>query len=301
MPGVRKQPQLGCEQIRQRSPPPLTACDRCTVFDDTKFRRVNDTIERGQTFTPDLLDIIRGDPEPALCYAALTGNDDIAWLILANVMGDNAKNNPAVLKAAELAMAATKTQGHGGHTLLGVYLRSVYSGDIHQSIPLNGVQFVPSWWHSTLKIQEPEDWIKQFVDTNDHHALTAYLKARTAEKLSDPNLHQALTAYLMEAQPHETLTHALAAYVKTLTGQQSDPKLHNALGYASERGDDIAIQILVQNGAEVQNDHVNAAKQQNDTAGVGGHTLAAAYLEGLQNGTIDPYTSLSNLKCIKKG
>ena len=73
-------------------------------------------------------------------------------------------------------------------------------------------------------------------------------------------------------------------------------QLDGALQYAAALGDDVDIQVLVQEGAKVTTDIVNlAAKKQEDLPGVGGHAFAAMYLEALKDGLVSPFTPLTKL------
>ena len=202
----------------------------------------------------------------AFRYASMLGDDD-GMQAIAEKMTDQGWTVPE--DAFAYARDNTAHAGLGGHTLAAVYARAVFrQRALARRAP------------SEVRIREEDnsDWKKCPAEGQE---LCGYIVNNDTQGLR---------------QHIRYLRHQRVSSSSSGGGPPVQAVLNAALFYAAALGDDVGIQILAQEGAEITEDVVGVAANKDSTLpGVGGHTFAAKYLQALKDRQVSTYMPLTKL------
>lgn len=195
-------------------------------------------------------------------YAALLGDDE-GMRVIADKMAEVNAAVPA--SAFDYARDVTPYAGLGGHTLAAVFARTLYD-------------------EQQKKIQQRDaKWDRLTEDPNSDWSLCG-------------TEGRPLCGYIVNNDAQGLRSH-LRWLKKNKGADEQRAAMRAALMYAAYLGDDVGIQVLVQEGAEVDDDIIQAAEHRHDTLpGVGGHTFAAMYLRAIKEGELSSYAPLLKLR-----
>lgn len=249
-----------CEQI-PNVPPGV-----CSSIRENNADRLKEALGQVTDVSPQVLTLV-------FRYAALLG-DDQGMRVIANRMKQLNVAVPA--DAFSYARDVTPHAGLGGHTLAAVFARTLY---LEQQERLRQLQRPTA----AAADDDAGRWDRLEVDP-----LSDWEKCATEG--------QELCGHIVTNDAHGLRLHI--RWLKTQrTGEEVAAALRAALLYAAYLGDDVGIQVLVQEGAAVDAEAVRAAADRHPSLpGVGGHTFAAMYLQALRDKQFSPYVPLTKLR-----